>query len=32
MALQLIELNEDVEYIDSSYATVVKFINMQLAG
>ena len=23
---------EDVEYIDSSYATVVKFINMQLAG
>lgn len=23
---------EDVEYIDSSYATVIKFINMQLAG
>ena len=23
---------EDVEYIDSAYATVVKFINMALAG
>lgn len=23
---------EDVNYIDASYATVIKFINMQLAG